>query len=109
MDYINKPLMPTLMEQVTSMLCEGFFKEKDKALLAALQDKGFPSNEEFIKAHMQCITYEEAPEFEHYWYHFGQTEAIRIISFEREPTYNLVQPNDPVVGNWKQTMEAKYF
>lgn len=101
--------LPTLMEEVSRRLYEGFFKEKDKAILSALMDKGFPTDEVFIKENMECVTYEEETEFEHYWYHFGQPDAVKVISFEREPRFELVQPNDPIKNNFKQTVEAKYY
>jgi hypothetical protein len=104
----NNDHLPALMQEFNLRLCEGFLREKDKALIAALADKGFPVDEEFVKGHMQLITLEEYPEFEHYWYHFGQADAVRIISFEREPQCNLVQPDFPI-NNWKQTIEAKYY
>lgn len=108
-EIVKHAAMPTLQEHINTVLCTSFLKEKDKAFFEAMNSNGLPTDEEFVKAHVQCIVYEDAPEFEHYWYHFGQSDAIRIISFEREPTVRLDQPDDLVKNNWKQTVEAKYY
>lgn len=97
----------TLMHQWTQTLCESFVKKEDDLVKQRLIDCGFdPNDHEFIKANMQRIIF-EGHEFEHFYYHYGQPDEIRILSIQRHIDSPPLKLNEPF-GN-KMTISKKYY
>lgn len=100
-------MIPNLAEEITKHLCEGYMNHLDSLILEALKNKGLPTDIDFIKTNITIVR-QEGNYFDHYWYHYGQGDAIRIISIEREPTITHETP-DIISNNYKQIIEAKYY
>lgn len=94
----------TYIGQIMTDFAKEIAKKTDDIIKDTLIKKGFPADEEFIKEHVSCIVY-ECEDFNHIWYHFGQPDAIRIISIERNPNTSLFDTVDPCKMKW----ELRYY
>lgn len=65
--------------------CEELYKKKDNIIKDALLKHGFISEDlKFLADNFQWQI-KENDKFGHLYYHFGQSDEIRIISIERNP------------------------
>lgn len=94
----------TYISQAMTSFAKEIANKTDDVIKAAFAEKGFPVDEEFVKGHVSRITY-ECDDFDHIWYHFGQPDAVRIISIERHPNTSLFDAADPCKMKW----ELRYY
>jgi hypothetical protein len=92
------------MEDFTKTFAQDIANKKDTIIKDAFEKKGFICNEAFIKEHCTIVTY-EGDNFDHIWYHHGQADGVRIISFERYPNFNMFDDKEP----YKMKAELRYF
>ena len=79
----------------------------DSVIVAAIKEKGFdPNDREFLTLHIQKIIPEGDP-FEHYYYNYGQPDEIRIISFEKDFTFEQV--TDEKTNSVTLKVSRKYY
>jgi tRNA U34 2-thiouridine synthase MnmA/TrmU len=94
--------LPALHDEVMQKSHDSFLQREDEIIKKAFTDKGFACTEDFIKAHC-CIV--DDGKFRHIWYHFGEPDAVRIVSFEKEMQTRIEEAD----GTWKFTIEQKYY
>jgi hypothetical protein len=98
----------TYIDQALGNLYRSFIEKQDEILLKRLEDLGFdPNDHEFIKENMQRIII-EGNEFEHFYYHYGQPDEIRILSIQREIDHPPLDLRNPDFNN-KMTISKKYY
>lgn len=98
------PMEYTLMSQISKTFAEEIAGKTDEIIKAAFTEKGFPADEKFIKEHVSFVKY-EGDEFDHIWYHFGEPDALRIISIERKQNTSLFNEDEQCKLKW----EVRYY
>lgn len=101
--------MSTYLEFFMNELNAGFLKKKDEVVKEALIRAGFdPENTEFIREHMQLVKI-PFDNFEHFWYHFGQPDAVRIISVGPPVFDSGLRAGKLTTDIVKHTISAQYY
>lgn len=99
------------MDRWTREFHTAFFREKERVIREAIAKAGFdPDDLAFIKEHCRWVTF-SYDTFEHLYYHYGETDEIRIISTENQPNIDIGY--DHVGGVVKDiqrcSISAKYY
>lgn len=100
----EEPFNSTYISRVNKSVAEGFVHEKEEVIKAAFVKNNILYEEEFIKQHISVIN-QEGDCFEHYWYNWGEPDAMRIISIEKQPRFDYVEENFGL----KLRAEANYY
>ncbi len=85
-----------------------FFIRMDSVLLNALISNGLPTDTDFIKENITRVQI-EGDGFDHYWFHFDQPDAIRVVSIERSPEIKFDVHREGPIELINTKMEAKYY
>lgn len=95
---------PSVIGYANKQLIEECFRKDNELFKAGFIKSGLLVTEEFIKEHCVRVRYED-DRFEHIWYHFGQPDAKRIISFEKDLKISWVEE----CGDYKMIVERRYY
>lgn len=55
-------------------------QKKEALIKERLQRAGLDITDDFVKENLQRVIFEDDPEFEHFYYRFGEPDSIRLIS-----------------------------
>lgn len=99
----------TYQEFFTTSLHRDFIDKQDAVIREAITSAGFdPYDMEFIRANFQRVSMPE-DSFEHFWYHFGQPDAKRIISIGQPVFDDGYQNGELQTEIIKHTISALYY
>lgn len=97
-----------LQEHLNRQITSELVNKTDSVLKEALEKKGFDTKDhDFIKNNFQVIIKEDDPDFEHYYFHFGEPDEIRILSIQRIPTISFSDCYED--GMIKVHADQKYY
>jgi hypothetical protein len=97
-----------IADETVKSLTEGYCNQIEEAFIKALEANNLPTSNDFITQHIKRVNI-EGDNFEHYWYHYGEEDAKRILSIEKPTLLTGYNGDDFINNNYTMAIQSKYY